>query len=174
MRRVDGTVVGWSRAHEDIPSENAAFPDLDDAQLAVLAGYGTRRRIVPGEVLFSAGSAGYDFIVILSGSVEILGSDGTGGQARITQHGARRFLGEVSLVTRQRPVSHGAGRGGGRGHRHPRRCVPLAGDGRCPGERHHPGGVPGPPGAYRTTGRAIGRALSPFAVCGPCRRQRGG
>ncbi len=87
----------------DIPRENAAFPDLDDAQLAVLAGYGTRRRIVPGEVLFSAGSAGYDFIVILSGSIEILGSDGTGGQARITQHGARRFLGEVSLVTRQRP-----------------------------------------------------------------------
>ena len=84
-------------------SENAAFPDLDDGQLAVLAGYGERRRIAPGEVLFSPGSLDYDFIVILSGAVEILGSDGTGGQAVITRHGARRFLGEVSLVTRQRP-----------------------------------------------------------------------
>jgi thioredoxin reductase (NADPH) len=87
----------------DVRIDNAAFPDLDDSQLAVMAGYGERRPIAAGEVLFSPGSPSYDFIVVLSGAIEILGSDGTGGQAKITEHGPRRFLGEVSLLTRQRP-----------------------------------------------------------------------
>jgi thioredoxin reductase (NADPH) len=84
-------------------ADAAAFPDLDDGQLAVISAYGDRRSVVPGEVLFHAGDSHYDFIVILSGSVEILGTDADGAETVITRHGARRFLGEVSLLTRQRP-----------------------------------------------------------------------
>ncbi len=52
-----------------------------------------------GEILFSPADDHYDWVVVLSGEVEILGASGE----VITRHGARRFLGEVSLVTRQRP-----------------------------------------------------------------------
>jgi thioredoxin reductase (NADPH) len=50
-------------------------------------------------VLFTPADDHYDWVVILSGSVDVLGPNGQ----LITNHGARRFLGEVSLVTRQRP-----------------------------------------------------------------------
>jgi thioredoxin reductase (NADPH) len=84
-------------------NETTAFPELDDGQLAVISGYGQRRTVHAGDILFSPGDAQYDFIVILSGAVEILRSDGCGGEVLITRHGPRRFLGEVSLLTRQHP-----------------------------------------------------------------------
>src|SRR4051794_34777649 len=84
-------------------NETTAFPELDDGQLAVISGYGQRRPVHAGDILFSPGDALYDFIVILPGAVEILGSDGCGGEVLITRHGPRRFLGEVSLLTRQHP-----------------------------------------------------------------------
>ena len=75
------------------------FPELDDEQLAVVFALGERREVGEGEILFSPADDHYDWIVILSGRVEVLGSNGQ----LITAHGARRFLGEVNLVTRQRP-----------------------------------------------------------------------
>ena len=92
--------VGRYRASvTDTPPDPVAFPDLDDTQLSIVAELGERRRAEAGEILFSPADDHYDWVVVLSGSVEILGVDGE----VITSHGARRFLGEVSLVTRQRP-----------------------------------------------------------------------
>jgi thioredoxin reductase (NADPH) len=81
------------------PADAAAFPELDDTQLAVASSLGRRRPVRVGEVLFSPADDSYDWIVILTGAVEIVGSHGH----VITRHGPRRFLGEVNLVTRQRP-----------------------------------------------------------------------
>jgi thioredoxin reductase (NADPH) len=67
--------------------------------MAIVVGLGDRRRVRAGEVLFSPADDHYDWIVILSGAVEVLGPH----DQLITRHGARRFLGEVNLVTRQRP-----------------------------------------------------------------------
>ncbi len=83
----------------DTAPDAVAFPDLDDTQLAIVAELGERRRVGTGDVLFSPADDHYDFVVVLNGSVEILGAHGE----QITRHGARRFLGEVNLVTRQRP-----------------------------------------------------------------------
>ncbi len=83
----------------DQPADAVAFPELDDEQLAVVLELGERRQVSAGEVLFSPSDDHYDWVVILSGSVEVLGPN----DQLITRHGARRFLGEVSLVTRQRP-----------------------------------------------------------------------
>ncbi len=80
-------------------ADTVAFPDLDDTQLAVVSELGQRRFVEVGEILFSPVDDHYDWVVVLSGEVEILGASGE----VITRHGARRFLGEVSLVTRQRP-----------------------------------------------------------------------
>jgi thioredoxin reductase (NADPH) len=83
----------------DSPADGVTFPDLDDIQLDVVLQLGERRRVQAGEILFSPSDDHYDWIVILSGSVEIVGPN----EQVIARHGARRFLGEVSLVTRQRP-----------------------------------------------------------------------
>ena len=90
-----GTVIG----RDDHAPDAVAFPELDDEQLAVVLELGQRRQVREGDVLFSPADDHYDWIVILSGSVEILGPN----EQLITRHGARRFLGEISLVTRQRP-----------------------------------------------------------------------
>ena len=72
-------------------SETAAFPELDDDQLAVIAAYGQRRTVQPGDILFSPADPQYDFIVILSGAAEILGSDGSGGEVpRSCRRASRR------------------------------------------------------------------------------------
>ena len=83
----------------DEPADAVAFPELDDEQLATVCDLGERRAVHEGEILYSPADDHYDWVVILSGAVEVLGSNGE----LITRHGARRFLGEVSLVTRQRP-----------------------------------------------------------------------
>jgi thioredoxin reductase (NADPH) len=84
----------------ETPDHDGAFPRLSEEQIEVLAPYGERRRTQPGEVLFRAGDAGYDFHVVLEGKVAIL--DEYGDQEHvIAVHGPRRFLGELSLLTGQ-------------------------------------------------------------------------
>jgi thioredoxin reductase (NADPH) len=78
--------------------DQAAVPDLDDAELAKLESYGTRRVARPGEYLYRAGDADYDFYVVLSGLVEIV-LEVDGEEQVIVQHGAGRFLGELNLLT---------------------------------------------------------------------------
>jgi thioredoxin reductase (NADPH) len=79
----------------------AAFPTLDESELAVLATLGTRRSVAVGEYLYREGDATYDFYVILSGAVDIvLRSDDE--ERVITHHDAGRFLGELNLLTGQR------------------------------------------------------------------------
>ena len=83
----------------ELAPSGAGFPQLDDDQLAIVATLGERRSVHAGEVLFSPADSGYDWIVLLTASAEILGPAGE----LIVRHGPRGFLGEVSLVTRQRP-----------------------------------------------------------------------
>ena len=55
-----------------------------------------------GDVLFGPGDDSYDFSVVLRGAVEILRPDPTG-DVLVTVHNDGRFLGELSLLTGQRP-----------------------------------------------------------------------
>src|SRR5579864_7317132 len=78
--------------------DRAAFLDLDDAEIAQLEPYGTRRVARAGEYLYRAGDADYDFYVVLSGLVQIvLVVDGE--EQVIVEHGPGRFLGELNLLT---------------------------------------------------------------------------
>jgi thioredoxin reductase (NADPH) len=83
----------------NLPADAAAFPILNDEQMAIVAELGERRQVKAGDVLFSPADDHYDWVVIVSGLVEVLGPN----EQLITRHGGRRFLGEVGLVTRQRP-----------------------------------------------------------------------
>ena len=57
-------------------TDAVAFPDLDDQQLAIVMQLGQRRTVSAGEVLFSPADDHYDWVVILSGSVDVLGPNG--------------------------------------------------------------------------------------------------
>jgi thioredoxin reductase (NADPH) len=78
-----------------------AFPVLNDADLALLEGLGTRQTVGVGEYLFRQGDEIYNFYVVLSAVVEIVvpvdGSDHV-----IVRHGAGRFVGELGHLTGQR------------------------------------------------------------------------
>jgi len=78
-----------------------AYPELTDDQLEVFTRAGTRRTVAPGDVLFRAGDRGYDVVVVLSGRVAIVDAAGTPDERLIVAHGARRFVGELNLLTGQ-------------------------------------------------------------------------
>ena len=85
---------------DDRAIQSSAFPALADDQIAFLMRYGEARKVEAGQVLFREGDRSYDFIVILEGEVEIV--DKFEGEARtIAVHGARRFLGEMNMLTGQ-------------------------------------------------------------------------
>jgi thioredoxin reductase (NADPH) len=78
-----------------------AAPVLDDEQMAQLAGFGRRRRVEAGDVLYAEGDASYDFFVVLSGAVDIV-TTYDGQEEVLVSHGPGRFLGELNLLTGQR------------------------------------------------------------------------
>ena len=82
-------------------AETDAFPELTDAELAALEHLGVRRAVSAGEYLYREGDAGYDFYVVLAGAVEII-VHSEGEDRVIVRHAARRFLGELNLLTGQR------------------------------------------------------------------------
>ena len=83
--------------------DDVLFPTLTEAQLAELTPFGRQRVVEPGELLFRAGDRSYDFFVVLEGTVEIVrdGQRRRGPSSPPTCAG--RFLGELSLLTGQRP-----------------------------------------------------------------------
>jgi thioredoxin reductase (NADPH) len=83
-------------AEQDLKS--IAFPTLDDAQVATLAGFGTRRSLRDGEHLFKAGDPEYKFFVVVRGIVEIV-EHSNGEPKRVAFHERHAFGGDVSLVT---------------------------------------------------------------------------
>ena len=85
----------------DATDRHAAFPDLTDDELRRLARFGDERAVAAGDVLFRPGDPSYDFFVVLAGRVEIrVGRDGD--ERVLADHGARRFLGELSMLNDQR------------------------------------------------------------------------
>ncbi|SNT01738.1 Na+/H+ antiporter NhaA [Geodermatophilus saharensis] len=108
-RRREPDAVSLTRAAplpadlEETPDRQGAYPLLTDEQLALLERHGTRRTWAPGETLFREGDPGYDFQVVLSGTVAVVEHHGHPDQRVVSVHGARRFLGELDLFS-DRPV----------------------------------------------------------------------
>ncbi|OWY60184.1 hypothetical protein B7486_70535, partial [cyanobacterium TDX16] len=81
-----------------------AFPELDDQQLELVAALGEERRLPAGTVLFEVGDAPYDWVVLRSGRVEMVRPDTDGhGEQTVITYGPRQFIGELIMITRQRP-----------------------------------------------------------------------
>ncbi len=77
-----------------------AAPRLSRSQIRMLSAYGTARSTTAGEVLYQGGQRGYDFVVVLSGTVAVVGADGDE-QSTIGVFGPGQFLGDPSLLTGQ-------------------------------------------------------------------------
>jgi CRP-like cAMP-binding protein len=76
-------------------------PRLSAEQLALLRRYGEERPTVAGQVLFREGDRGYDFIVILSGSVTVV--DHQAGVTReLAAGGPGDFVVELNILTGER------------------------------------------------------------------------
>jgi thioredoxin reductase (NADPH) len=83
--------------------DGEAFPTLTRDQLTSLGQRGISQQVKVGEVLFAAGDVDYDFIVIESGSVDIIRTATVGSPEQIVaHHPAGRFLGELNMLTGQR------------------------------------------------------------------------
>ena len=78
-----------------------AFPTLTDADMAVMDELGTRRPIAAGEYLYREGDVTYDFMVVVSGAIEMVGH-GTGSRRDRGAARAGKFLGELNLLSGMR------------------------------------------------------------------------
>jgi thioredoxin reductase (NADPH) len=81
--------------------QDAAMAVLTPEMIDDLREFGTERRIDAGDVLYRAGDATYDFMVILEGEVLVVRPD-RDGEVPIVRHDEGRFLGELNLLTGQR------------------------------------------------------------------------
>ncbi len=76
-------------------------PCLTAGQLALLGRYGEVRTTAAGQVLFREGDRGYDFIVILSGTVTVVDHQ-AGVERELVTGGAGEFLAELNILTGER------------------------------------------------------------------------
>src|ERR687893_912625 len=88
-------------------------PKLREDQIEVLSRYGQTRRTKVGEVLFRAGDASNDFIVVLEGEVEVI-EDFAGETRTVGVFGAGRFLGDLTMLTGQAVIPSAVMREGGK------------------------------------------------------------
>jgi thioredoxin reductase (NADPH) len=86
----------------DQPSDDTAFPTLSAEQLRRIETYGAIRPVEVGDVLYHEGQDSYPFIVILEGAADIVRRSWDG-EAIVAHHVAGRFLGELNLLTGQKP-----------------------------------------------------------------------
>jgi thioredoxin reductase (NADPH) len=78
-----------------------AFPTLSDTDMAVMDELGTRRPTAAGDYLYREGDVTYDFVVVVSGVIEVVAHNGTEEQI-VAVHGPGKFLGELNLLTGMR------------------------------------------------------------------------
>ncbi len=82
-------------------TEQVAFPQLTEAELAVVRPLATAREYADGEIVFRAGQADIDLYIVESGQIEI--QNPSDGHTVIVVHEPGQFSGDIDLLTR-RPV----------------------------------------------------------------------
>lgn len=81
--------------------DDVALPVFSDAELSEIAEFGSEQKMTKGQLLFQAGDASRDLLVVLEGSVEIVRTDSPDA-AVIASYGRGGFAGELNLLTGQR------------------------------------------------------------------------
>src|SRR5438270_11987078 len=81
--------------------EEAAFPRLSSAELALVKSLATASDYADGETIFRAGQADIDLYIVEAGAIEI--RNPTDGERLIVTHGPGEFSGDIDVLT-GRPV----------------------------------------------------------------------
>ena len=82
-------------------ADRPVAPPLTDAELSEIAPFGDEREVRAGELLFEAGEATNDLLVVLEGELQVLrGSSGE--EILVMSFGPGSFVGELTLLTGQR------------------------------------------------------------------------
>jgi thioredoxin reductase (NADPH) len=82
--------------------DDVVAPSLDPSSLTELAAFGDEQRVDAGDILYQAGDDSYDFFVVLEGRAEVIRRD-LESEDIIASFGPAGFLGELNLLTGQRP-----------------------------------------------------------------------
>jgi thioredoxin reductase (NADPH) len=88
---------GGSRYHQ-------VYPTLDERQLAILEGYGKRRKLKPNDILYSEGDRHTGMFAILSGMIEASRAS-VQGPRLLGTHGPGSFTGEVATLAGRAAVA---------------------------------------------------------------------
>ena len=78
--------------------ETELFRNLDARDLAGIAGVLREARYVPGEIVMREGDRGDFLAIIADGDVDVVKSDGKGGQFHIRTLGKSDVVGEIALL----------------------------------------------------------------------------
>ena len=124
-------------------SENDAYPDLDDSDIAVFRSLGTARLVDRGEYLYREGDVTYDFFVLVGAQVDIFVR--VDGEDRVlVHHGPGRFLGELNMLTGLRAFISARVTDPGEVITVSRDRLHRLMAHQSPSSGHHPGGIPSP------------------------------
>jgi thioredoxin reductase (NADPH) len=88
---------GGSRYHQ-------VYPTLDERQLAILEGYGKRRKLKADDILYSEGDRHTGMFAILSGTIEAYRAS-VEGRLLLGTHGPGSFTGEVATLAGRAAVA---------------------------------------------------------------------
>lgn len=105
-RTVEEDVPPWAagatrRMHE-------LDPELDDAEIDILRGYGEEQTFSKGESLWSSGDRG-PFMLVLEGGIDVVRRS-AGGEHVIISHGPRHYIGEIVTMSGARALVAGRAR----------------------------------------------------------------
>ncbi len=97
----DTATSGSGMTPPDPGTDPYLSPRLDADQLALLRRYGQVQPTTTGQVLFREGDRGYDFMVVLSGTVAVVDHE-AGVMRELATFGPGQFLAELGVLTGER------------------------------------------------------------------------
>jgi CRP-like cAMP-binding protein len=92
-----GFGVDGRMSNDPYDRPDQAFPRLPAENGGRVTQYGRVETFDRGAYLYKSGVRGADFFLVLDGAVNILESDGYGGDVVVTTHRANEFTGELKL-----------------------------------------------------------------------------
>ena len=86
-----------------LESHAQVFPVLTDAQINRIRPFASLRQVNDGDVLFRADDSDVPFVILLSGSMEIVQPD-MNSERLVANHGPGEFTGEMTMITGHRSL----------------------------------------------------------------------